>query len=83
MKAPSSNQSRQPSEKRVTRLSVNMNAETTEALKALAESRGDSYTETVRRAISVLHFLDAELRLGRQIIICDEQERTVREVVFT
>lgn len=64
-----------------TRLSVNMNAETTEALREMAARRRSSITEAVRRAISIAHFLDHEWGAGRKVIIRDEATRTEREVI--
>lgn len=56
----------------LTRLSVNMNLDTANALRELAHQRGISYTEAVRRAISIYYFLDNETRKGRHIIISDQ-----------
>lgn len=53
------------------RLSVNMNQKTADALVELADSKGISYTEAVRRAISVYYYLDNEARKGRRIITSD------------
>ncbi len=64
------------------RLSVNMNVATADALKALATQRGVSYTETVRRAISIAHYLDREQRAGRTILIRDDDAKTVKEVLW-
>ena len=51
----------------LTRLSVNLNAETAAALKELAERRGISLTETVRRAIAVLKFVEDEIQKGNTV----------------
>jgi predicted transcriptional regulator len=44
-----------------TRLSVNINDETAEALKSLAARRQTTVTEIVRRAVSVYKFVEDEV----------------------
>lgn len=45
----------------LTRLSVNLNEETAEALKTIVQWKGVTYTEAIRRAISVyMYVLEAE-----------------------
>jgi hypothetical protein len=63
------------------RLNVNMNVETAEALKKLASDRGTSYTETVRRAISILYYLDNEMSRGTKLQI-QEYNGDVRELIL-
>lgn len=67
---------------RATRLSVNMNDETASDLYQLARRRGVTYTETVRRIVSVARFLDDETELGRTIQIVDHDANKVRELVI-
>jgi hypothetical protein len=51
------------------RLSVNLDAASAAQLKQLANDRGATFTETIRRAISVYHFIDGEHRNGSRILI--------------
>lgn len=64
------------------RLNVNLNKETAAALKELAAKQQISLTEAVRRAVSVLKFIDEEKSQGRKIQTMDSQERNKREVVL-
>lgn len=64
------------------RLNVNLNAETAEALKEIAEERGISYTEAVRRAISVYKYIDDEVQDGRKVITSDQENKSVKELVL-
>lgn len=66
----------------LTRLSVNMNRQTTEDLKSLAEARQLSYTETIRRIIAVARYLEDELEQGRVIQVVDKDRNEVRELVI-
>lgn len=66
----------------MTRLSVNMNAETTEQLQRYAGTKHLSYTEAVRRAIAIAVFLEAEVEAGRRIQTVDEVRNEVRELVL-
>lgn len=65
-----------------TRLSVNMNAETTEQLRRLAYDKDLSYTEVVRRAISIMTFLQNETDADRIIQVVDKERNEVRELVI-
>lgn len=67
----------------MTRLSVNMNVETTEQLRSYAASKHLSYTEAVRRAIAIATFLETEVEAGRRIQCVDEGKNQVRELVIT
>lgn len=51
----------------LTRLSVNLNAETAAALNEIRERRGISLTEAVRRAIAVLKFIEDEIQNGNTV----------------
>lgn len=53
----------------LTRLSVNMNDATRDALVELAKRHSDSYTETVRRAISLYKFFQDEVDAGGKVYI--------------
>ena len=63
-------------------LCVNMNAETAAALKEIADERGLSYTEAVRRAISIAKFVEDEIEEGRKIQTVDADRKDVRELVL-
>lgn len=66
----------------IVRLNVNLNAETADALKEIAEQRGISFTEAVRRAISVYKFIDEETQEGHRIQTVDPERNQVRELVL-
>ena len=51
----------------ITRLTVNLNAETAAALNEIAAKRGISLTETVRRAVAVLKFVEDEIQKGNAV----------------
>jgi hypothetical protein len=62
------------------RLSVNLTSEDVDELKAYAKRKGVSITEAVRRAITVLAFVDDAQRRGASLNV-DEGGR-LKEVVF-
>ena len=64
------------------RLNVNLNAETAAVLKQLTEERGISFTEAVRRAISVYNYIDGEVRSGRRVQTTDSNRTDVREFIL-
>lgn len=64
------------------RLSVNMNPETAEALKEIAEKNHISVTEAVRRAVSLAHFIEEQAREGKSIQIEDPKSKKVRELIL-
>lgn len=66
----------------LTRLSVNMNTETTEALRNYAAAHGVNITEAVRRAISLLDFMDDAKQRGETILVVSADRRIQREVVL-
>lgn len=63
------------------KLSVNLSEETVGALRALAERRGVSMTEVIRRAISDAKYLDDAVREGKKILI-EDSDRNIKEIVF-
>lgn len=67
---------------KMTRLSVNMNTDTTELLRRIAYDKGLSYTETVSRSITIMAFLHAEVGEGRIIQVVDKDSNKVRELVL-
>jgi hypothetical protein len=70
-------------EPEVVRLSVNLNVDTARALREYAAANHVSATEAVRRAISVLKYVDDEKRSGRAIqSVDDEKKDKVRELVL-
>ena len=62
------------------RLSVNLNPETAAALKRFADDRGLSFTEAVRRMISISTFISDEISEGRQVQVVDRRHRVVSEI---
>lgn len=66
----------------LTRLTVNLNHETADALKGFAERQDISLTEAVRRAIALLKFIDDERNAGRKIQTMDSDGKNKRELVL-
>lgn len=66
----------------LTRLSINMNPETTDALREYAAAHGVNVTEAVRRAISLLAFMDGAKSNGEHILTVSADRKTQREVVL-
>lgn len=67
-----------------TRLSVNINDETAEALKSLAERKGTTVTEIVRRMAAVYKFVDDETSEGKktfQLVDPVTKEKTTIQLV--
>lgn len=64
------------------RLSVNMNAETAEALREYARENNVSYTEAVRRAVGVLKFFADETKADRRILTAKHDGTDLRDVVM-
>lgn len=53
------------------KLTVNINDETADALRDLSRFRSTSITETVRRAVAVLKFIEDQQRSGKEILVRD------------
>jgi|GEM_PF-2819971 len=64
------------------RLNVNMNAQTADALRELAAKHGISFTEAIRRAISIYKFFDEEAEAGRKIQTMKRNGEEKRDVVL-
>ncbi|TCC43446.1 ribbon-helix-helix protein, CopG family [Kribbella sindirgiensis] len=69
----------------IVRLSVNLAADAMDTLRWLANRRGLSLTETIRRAITVLKFIEDEVDKGNKLAVVETdangQER-VREILL-
>lgn len=66
----------------LTKLSVNINKDTADAIKEMAEARGISITEVIRRAISIAVFIYEETRAGRQIHTVRADGKKRRELII-
>jgi len=64
----------------LTRLSINLNQEAADALRAYTSRRGISYTEAVRRAIALLKFVDDQTAAGKDLQVSDGE--TVQKIVM-
>ena len=62
------------------RLSVNLNPEVADELKAYAKRKGVSITEAVRRAVTLLAFVDETQRRGAVLNV--EEDGALKEVLF-
>lgn len=65
-----------------TRLNVNLNAETANALKDLVERHGITYTEAIRRAVSVYQYFDAEKAVGNRIQSMKPNGEDKRDIIL-
>jgi hypothetical protein len=63
------------------RLSVNLNQETAAALRELAQTKGITYGEAIRRAISIYSFIDKEKQQGRKILLSDDKQYRELEIL--
>lgn len=68
----------------VVRLSVNLAVDVAQVLKSLAAKKNISVTETVRRAIAVLNFVESETAKGNKIAVVEkiDGKDRVREVIL-
>jgi len=66
----------------LTRLNVNLNHETAQALAAIASDNNISLTEATRRAIALLKFIEDEIGNDRKVQIMDRSGRNKRELVL-
>lgn len=66
----------------LTRLNVNLNQETTDALKFHAKQRGISYTEAIRQAIAVYSFVLTEQQIGNTVQVLDQNGKPDRNLVI-
>jgi len=64
------------------RLSVNLNRPTAEALREFADSRGISFTESVRRVISISSYLDGEMKSGKSVQVIDHRRREAQALIL-
>jgi hypothetical protein len=67
------------------RLSVNLTHDTMATLRWIADRRGASVTETVRRAIAVLKFVEDEVDKGNKLAIVEtsaDNTQHVREILL-
>lgn len=62
------------------RLSVNINSETAEKLRWYKEHKQTSITETVRRAVALLHLVEQESESGNEILIRSKDGKSVRQL---
>ena len=60
---------------------LNLSAETSDALRTLAADRNTTFAEVVRRAIRVEQFLHEAQKEGRRILVKDADD-TIRELVI-
>lgn len=65
-----------------TRLSVNLNQETTAALNAIMAQFDVTMTEAVRRSIAVMNLIRTEQEMGREVHLIDKKRKIDREVIL-
>lgn len=63
-----------------TRLTVNINNETRDALREISVRRGISYTEAIRRAVAVYKLIEDETASGSTIQIDDGD--SIRRIIL-
>ncbi|MFI5710215.1 ribbon-helix-helix protein, CopG family [Kribbella sp. NPDC051620] len=69
----------------IVRLSVNLAADVADVLRSLAGRRGLSLTETIRRAIAVLKFVEDEVEQGNKLAVVEtgaDGRQRVREIML-
>jgi hypothetical protein len=64
------------------RLSVNLSNEAAMALRSYVQRHGITVTEAIRRAISLLKYIDELRNEGQKILVSDKAGKNIREVVF-
>jgi hypothetical protein len=64
------------------KISANLSDEVVDTLKATAERENVTFTEVLRRAISVFKLVDDALHDGQQILLRDPKTKEVERVVF-
>lgn len=69
-----------PSQDGLVRLSVNLSPLAADTIKDYASRKGISITEAVRRAISILSYIDKAQERGAKLNI--EEEGTMKEIQF-
>lgn len=69
-------------DQKLTRLSVNLNAETAAALRSYADHRGLSFTESIRRMIAITKWIQDEMDAGRTVCSVDQNQKNMRELVL-
>lgn len=62
------------------KISVNLTTEDVDALKSLAEKRGSTVTETLRRAIAMEKFVDDVTSKGGTLVV-EDQDKTLRRLL--
>lgn len=64
------------------RLSVNLAKDVADALRWIADKRGISVTEAVRRAISTQNYVERASDRGAKILVQEPNSDVLRELVF-
>ncbi|WP_210582855.1 hypothetical protein [Streptomyces sp. GESEQ-4] len=64
----------------VSRLSVNINADTAAKLRWYKDNKHISITETVRRAVALLYLVEQETEGGNEILIRSKDGKSVRQL---
>ncbi|MFI9204745.1 hypothetical protein [Streptomyces sp. NPDC053048] len=64
----------------ITRLSVNINAETATKLRWYKEQKGISITETIRRAVALLDLVERETANGSEVLLKSRDGKSVRQL---
>lgn len=66
----------------IVRLKVNINRETAEVLTAFADGTDGGVTEVIRRAVSLLKFVEDQRAAGRKLMTTDHNGKDKWEVVL-
>lgn len=64
------------------RLNINVNADTASVFNRITTDKGITYTEAVRRALSVYAYINSEVSQGRRLLTTDPDGTNKREVVL-
>ncbi|MEN3540796.1 hypothetical protein AAH991_37180 [Microbispora sp. ZYX-F-249] len=67
---------------RFVRLSINLGIEPMEILKTLAEKKGLSITDAVRRAIKIWQFVEDQVAQGNELQVVEKKSGDVHKVML-
>ncbi|CAN5427794.1 hypothetical protein BH11ACT8_BH11ACT8_01860 [soil metagenome] len=65
-----------------TRMTFNLSEELVESLREMAERTGTTMTDALKRAIAVQEFLDEQQAEGKNVLLEDPENNTLRQLVL-
>ena len=64
------------------KVTVNLPDGTVEAIKNIASTRGITVTEALRQVIETEAFLQDQIRSGKNVLIQDPKDKSLRQMIF-